>query len=283
MKAFNWIGLSVLGLTAISLFSQSPESTPATQQPPQAVAQAVVQTSQGTPTPVQPLTTAQVDRLAGQVVSTGDGDTLAASINGQQLTIRLACIDAPETSQPYGREAADYLRALLPRGAAIQVRVVDTDRYGRTVAEIYRSNGNLVNVDMVQSGHAVVYYDYLAGCEASRDRLIAAETTAKDRRLAFWSQSNPIMPWDWRQGARPSTAPAPAPAAPRPVATPAAPVAPAAPVTRTSSCDPSYPDFCIPPNSPDLDCGNISQRRFRVRQPDPHRFDGDRDGIGCES
>jgi len=57
--------------------------------------------------------------------------------------------------------------------------------------------------------------------------------------------------------------------------------------TTTSSqqvdCDHSYPDFCIPSSPPDLDCKYISQKRFTVLQPDPHRFDGDKDGIGCES
>jgi micrococcal nuclease len=33
----------------------------------------------------------------------------------------------------------------------------------------------------------------------------------------------------------------------------------------------------------DLDCGDIPQKRFTVLQPDPHRFDGDKDGVGCES
>ena len=51
----------------------------------------------------------------------------------------------------------------------------------------------------------------------------------------------------------------------------------------TNDCDPSYPDFCIPSSPPDLDCGDIPQKRFTVLQPDPHRFDGDKDGIGCES
>lgn len=51
----------------------------------------------------------------------------------------------------------------------------------------------------------------------------------------------------------------------------------------SSSCDLSYPDFCIASPPPDLDCGDISQKRFTVLQPDPHRFDGDDDGIGCES
>ena len=47
-------------------------------------------------------------------------------------------------------------------------------------------------------------------------------------------------------------------------------------------CDPSYPTVCIPPPPPDLDCGEIPHRRFEVLAPDPHRFDGDKDGIGCE-
>lgn len=51
---------------------------------------------------------------------------------------------------------------------------------------------------------------------------------------------------------------------------------------QQSNCSPAYPDICIPPAPPDLDCGDIMERRFRVLQPDPHRFDGDKDGIGCE-
>jgi micrococcal nuclease len=48
------------------------------------------------------------------------------------------------------------------------------------------------------------------------------------------------------------------------------------------ACDPAYPDACIPPPPPDLDCSDIAERRFTVLPPDPHHFDGDRNGIGCE-
>ena len=52
-------------------------------------------------------------------------------------------------------------------------------------------------------------------------------------------------------------------------------------------CAASYPDECIPPPPPDLDCADIRYRNFRVLwnvpDPDPHRFDGDRDGVGCET
>ena len=48
-------------------------------------------------------------------------------------------------------------------------------------------------------------------------------------------------------------------------------------------CDPSYPTVCIPSPPPDLNCGDIPHRNFTVIGADPHRFDGDNDGIGCET
>jgi plastocyanin len=55
-------------------------------------------------------------------------------------------------------------------------------------------------------------------------------------------------------------------------------------VEEEMGCDPSYPDVCIPPPPPNLNCGDISERRFTVLPPDPHGFDGrDNDGLGCES
>ena len=58
---------------------------------------------------------------------------------------------------------------------------------------------------------------------------------------------------------------------------------PPTPTQEPSNCDLSYPTVCIPPPPPDLDCKDIPYRRFTVLPPDPHNFDGDGDGIGCES
>ncbi len=58
---------------------------------------------------------------------------------------------------------------------------------------------------------------------------------------------------------------------------------------RASSCiRPSAPARVVlatlrPFPPPDLDCGDIPYRNFVVLPPDPHHFDGDGDGIGCES
>ncbi len=52
----------------------------------------------------------------------------------------------------------------------------------------------------------------------------------------------------------------------------------------SGNCDrQSYPDVCIAPYPPDLNCGDIPYTDFRVFPPDPHGFDGNNDGIGCIS
>lgn len=49
------------------------------------------------------------------------------------------------------------------------------------------------------------------------------------------------------------------------------------------NCDPSYPTVCIPPPPPDLNCPDVFPLvNFQVLPPDPHGFDRDKDGIGCE-
>ena len=53
--------------------------------------------------------------------------------------------------------------------------------------------------------------------------------------------------------------------------------------TSQRDCSTSYPDVCIPPWPPDLDCEEISYNNFRVIGEDEHGFDRDNDGIGCES
>ena len=50
-----------------------------------------------------------------------------------------------------------------------------------------------------------------------------------------------------------------------------------------SDCDSSYPDTYIPSLPPNLNCDDISDKDFAVLPPDPHGFDRDEDGIGCES
>ncbi|MBU6230978.1 MAG: thermonuclease family protein [Cyanobacteria bacterium REEB459] len=168
----------------------------------------------------------------GMVSSIADGDTLRMAYQGKLVTVRLACVDAPEISQvPYGLAAANRLRELLPRTTVVRFREVDRDRYGRLVAEVYApeaptqgstpalSPGLSVNLQLVKEGQAVVYRQYLSACPESRAVLLQAEGQARQARLNFWNQPNPLMPWDYRQGLTTSP-PLPDPTAPVPLREP---------------------------------------------------------------
>ena len=206
---------------------------------------------------------ASASPVNAKVTAITDGDTLTVVAQGQNTTIRLACIDAPESQQTGGTESTQKLRELIPVGSTVQVVPVARDQYNRVVAVVFGKNnkgGNLnVNLQMVSEGHAVVYREYLSNCPGSRQDLLQAEAFAKNMALGFWSQTN-CLPSEFRKGnCTASTQP------PR------------------SQCEGSYPEICIPIGSPDLDCGEVPYSNIRVVGDDPHGFDRDNDGVGCES
>lgn len=66
--------------------------------------------------------------------------------------------------------------------------------------------------------------------------------------------------------------------------TPAPPffIPPVVPPQRDLACDPAYPTVCIPPSPPFLQCDAIPYHDFPVIGDDPHGFDEDENGVGCE-
>lgn len=136
---------------------------------------------------------------AATVLSVGDGDTMRVVDGGKRLTIRMACIDAPETAQrPYGAASRQRLQELAPVGSAVTLRPQTIDKYGRTVAEVFRDGQN-VNLAMVSSGAAFAYRKYLAACDGSA--YLAAEASAQRQRVGVWAVPGGIQrPWDWRHG-----------------------------------------------------------------------------------
>lgn len=156
------------------------------------------------------------------VMSVGDGDTIRVKQNNQTITVRLGCIDAPELAQkPWGERSKYRLGQFLPAGQSVRLRKINTDRYGRTVAEVFKDDRS-INLQMVREGYAVVYQQYLGGCAATRNQYLQAEAGAKQNQLAFWNQPNPVMPWDFRrQPNRPTPQPIASPT-PTPSPTPSA-------------------------------------------------------------
>jgi len=132
------------------------------------------------------------------VVSIGDGDTLRVQDRGRTITVRLACIDAPEMAQsPWGQQARQQLQAMVPIGSAVQLRVKANDRYGRQVAEVSRGGSN-VNQTLIASGAAFVYWQTIGGCDRQTYGLL--ETQARLKGLGVWSEPGGITrPWDFRR------------------------------------------------------------------------------------
>ena len=93
------------------------------------------------PTPAprssQPKSVTPAVKGQASLVSVGDGDTIrVTSSKGEKETIRMACIDAPETAQgESGTQATLVLKQLLGAGP-VEIRPQTVDRYGRTVAEV---------------------------------------------------------------------------------------------------------------------------------------------------
>ena len=130
------------------------------------------------------------------VSSVYDGDTLRAECGGEKVKVRLYCIDAPEMGQkPWGRESRDHLRELVPRNSAISLKIYDTDKYGRRVAEVLKIDENQ-NALMVKDGHAAVYRTY---CTRANREYYRGEEQARQGKLGIWEKSGlQQRPWEWR-------------------------------------------------------------------------------------
>ena len=101
-----------------------------------------------------------------KVISVHDGDTLRVVQDGQQTTIRLNGIDAPEIGQPFGTKSRDRL-AELAMGKRVVIHADKPDRYGRLLARVEIDGGD-VGRQMVADGLAWHYSRY------SKDPTLAA-------------------------------------------------------------------------------------------------------------
>jgi endonuclease YncB( thermonuclease family) len=202
------------------------------------------------------------------VASVYDGDTLTLR-DGRR--VRLLQIDTPElgSGECYSRAARTALLALAPPGKKVVLEADPAldrvDRYGRLLRYVKR-NGVNVNVELTRRGAAAPYF-YRGDRGRYAGSLMLSAQNAKAARRGLWR-------------ACPRTALDPF----RAVAT-----GQSGPPSRTAptsgKCDPNYAGGCVPPYPPDLDCADIRAMGIapvRVIGSDPHRLDGDGDGLGCE-
>lgn len=179
------------------------------------------------------------------VVRVIDGDTVVLE-GGERL--RYIGMDTPESTtrhECFGDEATARNRDLVEgRVVTLETDVSNRDRFSRLLRYVY-VDGVMVNELLVLEGYANA--SSFPPDVKYQERLLAAETAAREAASGLWNAC--VEP----------------------------------PLASPVDCDPAYPDVCIPPPPPDLQCADVAFRNFRVFAPDPHNFDGNDDGEGCEA
>lgn len=139
-----------------------------------------------------PLTAAEP--WSGRVVAVGDGDTIEVLRGRAAARVRLHAVDCPELGQAFGQRARRRTAELV-MGREVRVQVVERDRFGRLVAEVFLPGGESLNRKLVAEGLAWWYRDY-----APRDvELRLLEEKARDARRGLWADPKPVPPWIWRR------------------------------------------------------------------------------------
>ncbi|MEG4918471.1 thermonuclease family protein [Microcoleus sp. B7-D4] len=141
--------------------------------------------------------------INAQIVNIEDGDTLTVRSNkGQNITVRLSCIDAPEKNQEGGKEAYNRLNTLLPKGTSIKLYPAYKGLYEhQLLVVLVVFDKKNINLQMVQEGQAWVYENYIGvgRCSTIVKELRQGQATAQHQRIGLWNKNNPCPPWDYRK------------------------------------------------------------------------------------
>ena len=133
--------------------------------------------------------------LKAKVIGIKDGDTVVVldSLNNQ-ITLRLAEVDCPEKSQPFGTKAKQFTSDQIYL-KTIKYVVTDIDRYRRSIAMIYYDTDNkYLSAEIIKAGMGWHYKRYSTSKE-----LALLEDNAKKNKIGLWVDNNPIAPWEFRK------------------------------------------------------------------------------------
>ncbi|EAI8667887.1 thermonuclease [Campylobacter upsaliensis] len=137
--------------------------------------------------------------LTGKVSRVIDGDTieLLAKTSKEnpynhitKLKIRLYGIDAPELKQAYGKEAKEYLSALVLK-QEVSLIIENKDKYERIVGTLFLK-GQDINKEMVKNGYAHAY-------ESFSKKYLAEQADAKMFKLGLWQDKRVMSPSEFRK------------------------------------------------------------------------------------
>ncbi|EAJ5287599.1 thermonuclease [Campylobacter upsaliensis] len=137
--------------------------------------------------------------LTGKVSKVIDGDTIEFLAKTSKenpynhiikLKIRLYGIDAPELKQAYGKEAKEFLSALVLK-QEVSLIIENKDKYDRFVGTLFLK-GQDINKEMVKNGYAHAY-------ESFSKKYLAEQADAKMFKLGLWQDEKAVKPSEFRR------------------------------------------------------------------------------------
>ncbi len=130
------------------------------------------------------------------VIGVSDGDTMSVKLaDGTVERLRFQSIDAPESDQPFGEEATQFVEAKAMNREAT-VTASGRDQYQRLIAKI-EVQGEDLSTELLKAGLAWWFYHYSDELD-----LAAIEAESKANRRGLFASDTPIYPRIWRRGAR---------------------------------------------------------------------------------
>jgi micrococcal nuclease len=128
-----------------------------------------------------------------RVVRVVDGDTVVVQTAGRTERVRYIGVDTPESVKPgtpvqcFAKAASAANRRLVQGEAVRLVHDAEArDRYGRTLAYVYRSrDGLFVNAELVRQGFATTLT--IPPNVAHADEFLALQRAARQAALGLWS------------------------------------------------------------------------------------------------
>lgn len=140
------------------------------------------------------------------VISITDGDTVRLKTQeGREVRVRLACIDAPESSAKHGESATERLAQLTPEGSQLRFKDLGSGGFGRRAGELYTGMWplySIANRTLVSEGKAVVYPQYVRKCKTAD--YWWDEKWARIFRRGVHADPDFCKPWLYRAGSCPS-------------------------------------------------------------------------------
>lgn len=139
---------------------------------------------------------ALAEAITGRVVRIKDGDTIVLlDEQTREIPIRLAQIDAPESTQAFGQRSKQSLSSLV-YGKTVQVELNGNRSFDRPEGTLIL-DGRDINREQVRRGMAWASRKY-----AKDPSLFTVEKQARAARAGLWIDPNPTPPWVYRRNAR---------------------------------------------------------------------------------